>query len=507
MKNLCNRRIILAAILILTLLLTACSGSQDNTKENSPETTIASETPAPTTPEQKVTEPATTEKPSTEPSSADTTTAETPAQPAQQEEQKFLVGAFKYGNLFHEVSAAGTLKTSETLPDTLNKATGKTEDKIEGNKYHIAALDLTLEIPEGYYLYRVDGLYRDAEGKRIQLGFVDEYILALRDVSEEELIREIYEYEEKDYENVRPHWILWNFKVFHKDYLPVEQLFASRIEVSGELRKAGDYWVETGTQCGWFEMEDGFYKSLNCPEYRAVLEKYYGFGKPEPTEKELEAMNMELDSSYDWPLRIAADKWHTDDLMQAVLDASTGCGVEYNYQQDQYTNSSYYDSELLFLDDMPVPFMGYLDPAASIASEDWWKDYCFAMAELENDPEKYVCPEIPISFETYSHPEEPWISRQKEQFNGWQQNPEGEKTVRAAVYAWLKAVGKEASLENIVIYMKDSPMDASFFLAFTMDPDDNCRLTPVMKGMDVLSSCDMEQAREYASENVQLIPD
>ena len=503
MKKLYYKRIILTAALSLILLLTACSGTPDTTRDSTDETIPPQETTTQPSTEKSTTELPTTGLPTKEQSSAEQSTTESVTG---KEEQRFNVRELKYGFLLKDVDPDGEIKANASLPDSLQKSIGKTKDKEEGDQYYIVALDLTLEIPEGYHLYRVDGLYRDSEGKPIRLEFVDEYILALRDVSEEELIREIYAYEEKDYQNVRPHWILWNFKIFHKDYLPVEQLFSSRIEVSGELRKAGEYWVETGTQCGWFEMEDGFYKSLNCPEYRAVAEKYYGFGKPDPTEKELEALNKELDSNYDWPLRIAADQWYTDEFMQAVLNASAGCGVEYNYQQNEYTNSSYYDSELLFLDDGPVPFIGVLNPAASIASEGWWKDYCLARAELESDPEKYVCPEIPISFETDAHPEEPWLSRQKEQFAGWQQNPANEKVVRAAVYSWLKATGRETSLENIVIYMKDSPMNAPFFLAITMDPDDNCRLTPVMKGMDVLSTCDMEQAREYAGRNVKFIP-
>ena len=489
MKKSFNWQNILAAVLSLTLLLTACSGTPDTAKDSTSETTPAQETTAQSPAEKNTTELPATEQPATEPV-------------AVMEEQRFNVQELKYGSLLRDVAPAGQIRASATLPDLLQKAIGKTEDKKKDNKYYIAALDLTLEIPEGYHLYRVDGLYRDSEGNPIRLEFVDEYILALRDISEEELISEIYAYEEEGFDRVRPHWVLWNFKVFHKDYLPAEELFESRIQVTGELRKAGDYWLETGTLCGWLNTGEGWYIARFSPELTELNRKYYG--KTAPADQE--AMEKEMDSKYDWPLRIAEDQWYTDTFMQAILENSTGCGVEYNYQQDQYTDGSYFASDLLFLDDPANLFIGYRNPAASIASEDWWKDYTFALDELEKDPETYVCPEIPISFETYSQASEPWLSRQKEQFAGWQQNMENEKNVRACVYAWLKTIGRETSLENIVIYMKDSPMGASLFLAFTMDPADNSRLTPVMKGIDVLSFSNMEQAKEYAEKYVQLIP-
>ena len=61
-KLICNHRIILTAVLVLALLLTACSASPDSTKDNQGDTTVASETPVATTTEQKDTESLSTEQ-------------------------------------------------------------------------------------------------------------------------------------------------------------------------------------------------------------------------------------------------------------------------------------------------------------------------------------------------------------------------------------------------------------------------------------------------------------
>ncbi|MBQ6075561.1 MAG: hypothetical protein IJK86_05325, partial [Lachnospiraceae bacterium] len=113
MKKSFNWQNILAAVLSLTLLLTACSGTPDTAKDSTAKTTPAQETTAQSPAEKNTTELPATEQPATEPV-------------AVMEEQRFNVQELKYGSLLRDVAPAGQIRASATLPDLLQKAIGKT---------------------------------------------------------------------------------------------------------------------------------------------------------------------------------------------------------------------------------------------------------------------------------------------------------------------------------------------------------------------------------------------
>ena len=160
---------------------------------------------------------------------------------------------------------------------------------------------------------------------------------------------------------------------------------------------------------------------------------------------------------------------------------------------------------------MTLYWSAYTD--ATIGSEAWWNDFSYAYRELQEHAEKYELPGITISlsyhdYSGYSPGEQnaEWQAFQKEvswQRSGWYQDASQEITARAFVYAWLKAMGQETALEDVIIYLKQSENDALLFLAFTMDRKNGCELTPVYKGIDYLSLCDMSFAREYVETYVK----
>ena len=409
-------------------------------------------------------------------------------------------------------------QTAENLPDTLGTARGKTEDIKGEHSYYIAALDLTLELPEGYYLYRIDGLYRDEKWNPVRLEFVDEYILALRDLSEEELEEEICGQKEK--KNVLDHvpdWVLWDFKIVHKDYLAVEQLYKSYVPEVGEIRQAGDYLLLSGT-CPWWSSrgyydEEGVFHNTEGHEaaFSPEYEELYTEIITPAAEPDWDAFHEALRTRFDWPLLIDDENWHQEELMETVLGACSGSGVgHYFYWR---ADGDHQVTNLLFAGNgkMTLYWDSFAD--ASLLSDDWWNDYTWAVRELQNRPEKYAYPGIAIAFTDGDYPQteetvktKAWRDHLKEQAwqrEGWYQDASEEITARAFTYAWLRAVGQDVRLKNLAIYLKQSENDAPLFLAFEMDPLKGNEMTPVFKGIDYLSLCDLEFARSYAEQYVK----
>ena len=433
-------------------------------------------------------------------------------------EEDFLGYSWNIGGFQKKASLVP--QTAENLPDTLGTARGKTEDIKGEHSYYIAALDLTLELPEGYYLYRIDGLYRDENWNPVRLEFVDEYILALRDLSEEKLEEEICGQKEKmNVVDHVPDWVLWDFKIVHKDYLAVEQLYSSYIPEVGEIRQAGDYLLLSGT-CPWWSSrgyydEEGVFHNTEgheaafSPEYE---ELYTEIITPalitQAAEPDWDAFHEALRTRFDWPLLIDDENWHQEELMETVLGACSGSGVgHYFYWR---ADGNHRVTNLLFGGNgkMTLYWDSYAD--ASLLSDDWWNDYTWAVRELQNNPEKYAYPGIAIAFTDGDYPQteetvktKAWRDHLKElarQREGWYQDASEEITARAFTYAWLRAVGQDVRLKDLAVYLKRSENDALLFLAFEMDPLKGYEMTPVFKGIDYLSLCDLEFARNYAEQ-------
>ena len=433
-------------------------------------------------------------------------------------EEDFLAFSWNTGSSLQRTPSV-VPQTGKNLPDTLGTAKGKTADIKGEHSYYIAALDLTLELPEGYYLYRIDGLYRDENWNPVRLEFVDEYILALRDLSEEELVEAICRQKDKpkalDYS---PDWVLWNFKIVHKDYLAVEQLYSSYIPEMGEIRQAGDYLVLSGT-CPWWasyqwsdiygtDYEGRMHVAFFSPEYIELQEEIIA---PSADDPDWNAFYEACRTRYDWPLLLDDENWHQEDLMDKVLGACSGSGVgHYFYWR---ADGDHRVTKLIFGGNgkMTLSWDRYAD--ASILSDSWWNDYTFALRELQNNPEKYAYPGLAIVFTDGDYPPTgdfvktaAWQEHLKEQAwqrEGWVQDASEEVTARAFTYAWLRAVGENVRLEDLAIYLKRSENDAALFLAFVMDPGKGYEMTPVFKGIDYLSLCDLNFARSYAEQYVK----
>lgn len=374
------------------------------------------------------------------------------------------------------------------LPDLYGKALGKKNDEKSDGKYYIDALKLDLQLPEGYYLYRLDGMYLTDTGRKLSLEFVDEYVLALRDIPEKDLQVAIYQYNYKNDPQAVPPWILWSFKIVHKDYFPIEQLFSSRIPMSGEVRQCGEYLVISGTTRPWYtdtpQME-GYYVDPYSTEYQTTVEEHSIAGDtPSGRIYDWESIGEAMDTAYDWPLRIRAEEWFTDRLMERILSASKSNGTFYQYLQPVFINGDTWDKPLLFYNKR-IPFWPDGDSAiTTILNDSWWANYQNAVKELTEKPEKYAVSSIPISI-TVDTPGE------------WEPMTARDTYLRAFVYACVKSVNQGIALEDLVLYTKPSGNDIPFFLAFVLDRENNWRLTPLLKGIGYVLFCDLTVAKEY----------
>ena len=393
----------------------------------------------------------------------------------------------------------------EILPDTLNKAMGKQDNRTD-NTYYIAALDLTLDIPDGYYLYRTDGMYVDENGRPIRMEFVDEYVVTLKECSEAELADQIYNFQDPydpfgvGSEKYAPSWVVWNFKIVHRDYYPVEQLFQSRIRENGEVGCKGEYLILFGTSRLWYKMNestaekaDDCYVVANCPEYRRLWEEFSSFEK-------IDSMELAdvFAERYGWPVRIMESEWFTDRIVADVEAVTERTGID--YRQVDYQDGDY-ASELLFYND-PSPTYFWTDYyRASLFDDDWWESYQKARTALQSYPEQYACPPVDISFvrDSFSDRADQTFNRKiQQQWKDWIIDPENEISSRSYTYAWLQATGREYPLENIVVFTKQSENDFPLFLSFVLK--ENGELLPVLKGVDVLSVCDIDFSRSYVEQ-------
>lgn len=361
---------------------------------------------------------------------------------------------------------------AKVLPDSFGLARGG-EDICRDNSYYIAALDLELSLPQGYYLYHVQGLCRgDEEDLAIPLraAFIDEYILTNRKMEEEALIKEIYACQDPcmgDETNLmNPPYILWNFRVYHKDYLPLAKFFASRITMSRELRLKGDYVVEMGST-RWADINDSYYVPLESLEFEevqaaATVDNFIEIDRL----KEISA------TRYDYPLLIDKDEYPVEGWIQAVSGATAGTGLSYRYffywdgwDPNPFSNPE--DNMARWSEEKQLPLL----------DEGWWASFKQAAQELRERPGEYTYPNLQD------------LCR-----DGWYTDNERDITLRAFIWAGLPLSEDKPSLSEVVILLHDTDNACPLYQAYIVrDGETNL----LMEGLDVTGLCNFDKTREY----------
>ena len=430
--------------------------------------------PTPTAP---VTLPVSTEKPSvaqptqpmqpTQPSqSAQHTQPVQPTQPEQptQHTPQGLAIQSLYRDSFLDLDNGNTWlqytptdafqKTVSALPDIRQIPA----DARTANVWHIASLDMDITLPEGFYVVRIDGIYLDSAGSFVTLQFVDQYVITDKEISAEQLTQDIVNFRSDALNH--PDYILWSFSVFHKDYLPIESLFSSRLATQTDsgisnLILCGDYISRLGT-CEWGCYS--IFSETTDADGQDIVTIEYKWGPP-------------VKDPHNASRLVSQEVWETSlipFLQKAICAKGNGAAV-------------------LSPEEAFPPFIW------SVTSQNWQHYFQEALSHLSQSPKQYSYHSIYLFY--YS-----LIGAQMYTSTGWTLNAENDNTLRAAVYASLRAAGKEVPLEELYIFTRTRTDGRTMFIAAQADPSDGYRLTPLLVGQDLLGVSDYAFAQSYVKQ-------
>lgn len=374
------------------------------------------------------------------------------------------------------------LRTVSSLPDDAGLSMGQ-DDSREGSKYHIAALNLDIDIPEGYYLYHIKGEYKDADGNPVTLEFVDEYIFTMMEKSTEELITDLRTYDEGAHSPgyKGPGYVLYSFKVMPSVYLPVESFYVSDLPLNKEYRVCGDYLCMTG-RCEWRLVRNAGANNKSrwvCYHDRDSITSVFKEG-----------------------IEIPADNFPVQIWENAILNATSGNGLPYSH-----TGAPLPDDPPAFMANLWPMFRNYsaerilpayitsqeaiLNADTSVLNDMWWHQYQTALSELSQAP---------------SEDQEVYVT------GDWHEDRASDSKLRA----WLcanRSLYESIAPDDLMILFKETDALRLYrvFISQKLDETANkaesssiSTFTEVEKGVDYLALCDLDYARAYALKHLSL---
>ena len=409
----------------------------------------------------------------------------------------------------------------DVLPDPLKTASGQ-GDSIQDGILHVDALDVNFVIPEGYYVYRIPGEYLDVQnGRNVTLDFVDEYVFTVREVDADILKEDIRDYLKRTHNSNDaayrgPGYVVWDFRVFHQKYLPIENLFVSALADTGEYFEKDDYYCSVGRRLWRGPSNDG-----RDPDGGMYVQCFYDAGEIYNVRKlpgywEEGSLQAEIDAGLlireeNWPVEdwigslIEATNQHaliTESFTQPILNDSAG---PMSLAPLMYTATTMYKSgpAACVIEDELVDGRLYTwissCPDASPLSAKWQEAYRYALMELKDHPEEYEYPEVRYTFqEEYSTLREKpwWVTYDKKLRQGWGIDPKQDNALRAAVYADLITRYSDVDLKRIMILMKNTE-EERLFGAYYLDEKAPYTMSAVMLSWDAISGMDLDFLREY----------
>ena len=418
-------------------------------------------------------------------------------------------------------------------PDLLDSFVG-VEDSFSGNIMHVAALQVDLSLPEGFFAYVISGQYWDYTRKcSVTLDFVREYVLTTINVSEEKLLQDIQGYFDKEHWSYDPYfrgpgYVVYSFRVFRKEYLPIESLFISLLADSGEVFSAGEYYVSMGEKSIWdrigvavendhvTQIKEFYYPKADpgaiCSEFKNL--NYYNDKENNDNRKIIEEMTKaglwypaEEFPQSKWINEIVLHTVSTGFLTESVRTDPTdgwspdkpsmfrtgtqGCEIE-------VANGKFSNYKLLVS-----------NITASICSEEWWVDYQNSLQLLKENPEPYNCG---ISMDNIEMPEpdqkpgDPYFDRNSydiflDYWNNWYMDHQKDVQLRAYIYAGLRRFQTvdETCLSNIIILFKDYPDGTQHYMALLYQEES---LLCLEHNWNVLNEVTLDFSREYAEKEI-----
>ena len=200
--------------------------------------------------------------------------------------------------------------------------------------YYVEELDVTLDIPEGMYVYRTDSIRRHYDGSRFRLDCC-EWILVTDKEYEQSYVDEGLM---ADLEKEAKH-LVFGLVLAERELVPVARLFPGVVLCSRPERVTENWYCEILHDATWLMTQDGGYKKLSAEE----CARWSDTKLSAQLEQKIQEKTMGTDSL----------NQEGDYLLKADLTA------EYSYQNTM------------------------LNPY-------WWRGYCYAVEELTEHPENYV---------------------------------------------------------------------------------------------------------------------
>ena len=428
--------------------------------------------------------------------------------------------------------------------DTLNSFEGMA-DTQEGETFHVAALQMDLPVPEGFHVYVIPGQYWDYTGERcVTLDFVREYVLTVKEVDEEKLLDDIRTYYQKEHWGYNPKfrgpgYVLYSFRVFRKEYLPIESLFTTLLADSGEIFASGDFYVSMGEKDLWSlgggynigtdekgrKITISYHSTLwdkpgIDPEYDALAEEYTKRGESDETRKwfaeEMFKRRLWLPEE-DYPL----DAWVGELVSHTVQTGFTTESirteqVDGDNSQLEKPNMFRAGTQGCFIQVMDSGSVNYKIMAsnvtASVWSDEWWEDYQYALKLLMEEPDRYtpwIEPKQIRMPDPALKPGDPYFDFYKQAYekhiafwSGWYADSEKDAELRAYIFAGLRRFQTmdDIRLKDINVFLKDLPDGRRLYIALLNQNTD--QLICLEHNWDALYEVDLEFARKYAKEEM-----
>ncbi len=376
-------------------------------------------------------------------------------------------------------------RTEAVLPEVFDyeKPEDSCEETADGVIYHVGTLGVDISVPAGYYIYHIKGEYLNPGSlEHVRLGFVDEYVITDQPVGEERLIDDLREpvHIYRDIASGRephtaPDYVVFDFRVFLKEHLPVENLFLPVADSTCEYYSFGDFFCGIG-RC-------------NLLENGAVREPGRGW--------------------------IAALTGAADDGIVPCKQMIAGQGVKSgsmllanNISPFLYGQNSY----MCTVDDWEKR-CGAVQ--TSVFDEVWWRYYTDALQELTIHPYDYSYPDIGVGSEIagdldisklFSSVAEEltedglkYNENDEKIRHGWTCDSANDHELRAWAYACRRRQDIYTDLKDIMI-LTNTVEGTRLFGVLLLDDEDVYGFSVLEWGRDMVTEVNFEQARFYVSQ-------
>ena len=401
----------------------------------------------------------------------------------------FSVDPKRFG--FRTSSSYMKFKTAGTLPDTYGQETfieeGDEETISYSPIYVPEAPNMKMAVPKGWYCYEIPGeYYNEVSEERVRLEFVNEYVFTNREVTKEQLTEDLRGTGSPDY-------VMYSYRVFLKDYLPIENLFMAVNGSSGEYYLKDNYCVGLGNiRTDISDADKEKVKSL----IRGVLATVQKTG--------IECSTLgDADYGDRLNLLIYGNK--------SMFQTGAGSYITTRYYGLDEGYGGVLDDRVIEYDTTPVLPCG--NPDVSVLNDNWWKDYNNAQNQFRILPDKYKQPELDLNADRdmsvhydaedaggLTAAEQALIDNDRILRSGWDFSGEGVDILRAFAYASLKQYDSRITLNDVAVITKTLSNGVRLFGVLQLDDNDPYGFKVIQFGVDMLSQIDLEFARRYAQE-------